>query len=129
MTQDDLGKFVGAHKTSISKYENRDDFWKNGQRSKTLFKLIKFIDGVYDDELISSGFGDTSEKTSSTNKEKPVEKKLVDITIKSRTVEETLNDAIGILQERLTCPDCSDDDAKIYVSMIAGLCDGYLQHK
>ena len=129
MTQDDLGKFVGAHKTVISKYENRDDFWKNGQRSKTLFKLINFINGVYDGELISSDFSDASEKTSSTNEEKTVEKKLVDITIKSRTVEETLNDAIDMLQKRLTCIDCSDDDAKIYVSMIAGLCDGYLQHK
>ena len=49
------------------------------------------------------------------------------INMENESVENTLNNIIDILQDKLSSDDCTPENTNTYVSMIIGLCNGYLQ--
>lgn len=131
MSQKVLGQLLGGiDHTTVSKYENHDSTWKGGVDNETVNNLIRFIGGEY-----STGYLDA-------HKEEPIHEHPVDecvmlpeesdstvdnITIGDESVESTLNNIIDILQDKLSSDDCTPENTNTYVSMIIGLCNGYLQ--
>lgn len=121
ISQTDLGRIVGVDKSTISKYENKDDSWKN-KENNTVQKLINFIKGEYDNKFKSENiieYNDVDER-------KPViEESNNDI--KNESIEEIFNSTIDFLQEKISDDGTTMEDIKVYVCMISGICNGYLQ--
>lgn len=131
MSQKDLGQLIGGmDNTTISKYENHDSTWKSGTNNETVTKLIRFIGGGYTADCLDA------------HKEESVHEPSVDecvilpeesdstvdgINMENESVENTLNNIIDILQDKLSSDDCTPENTNTYVSMIIGLCNGYLQ--
>lgn len=136
LSQKDLGLIVGGiDHTTVSKYENHDSVWKSGTNNETVTKLIKFIHGEYSTEIIKDSlevFKEEPVREPSADEctilpEKSNDDVADDIDIENGSVEDTLNNIIDILQDKLSCKDCTSEDSNTYVSMIVGLCNGYLQ--
>lgn len=154
LSQKELGAMLGIDFTTISHYENHDKNWKNG-RSKVAYKLIQFANGEYDvesNEMSMEGSGNPLEVsvTQSNNARDPrgpenignsvtTVKDIKDLTEEEdlRTIttfsgpvpiETTLNDLIDILQNKVAASK-SNVEFRVYISMIGGLCDGYLKCK
>lgn len=153
LSQRELGAMLGIDVTTISHFENHDKYWKNG-RSKAAYKLIQFANGEYDvesNEMLMEGSGNPLEVSviRSSNALDPrgpenmdnsvttvkdikdlTEEDLRTITTYSGPVpiETTLNDLIDILQNKVAASK-SNDEFRVYISMIGGLCDGYLRYK
>ena len=137
MSQKDLGQLIGGmDHTTVSKYENHDSMWKSGTNNETVTKLIEFVHDEYTTEIIKDILGVFKEESAL---EPSVDECVIlpeesdstvdDIAMENESVENTLNNIIDILQDKLSSAYCTDNDAKIYISMIAGVCNGYLQSK
>mgnify|MGYP000849485030 CR=1 FL=1 len=132
MSQKDLGLIVGGiDHTTISKYENHDNTWNGGTDNETVNNSIRFIEGEYITGYLNVHKEDAVH-------EPPVDECVIlpeesnddvtdDINIGNESVENTLNNIIDILQDKLSADDCTPENTNLYVSMIIGLCNGYLQ--
>lgn len=142
LSQKELGAMLGIDFTTISHYENHDKNWKN-TKSNVAYKLIQFVEGKYDVEEVEE----------SMKEETQIEEKMTDImesnngigytltTTETRTLEtapkesekdmllQTFNSVVDILQDRLIEPNLNEISRKTYISMIAGVCNGYLEHQ
>lgn len=147
LSQKELGAMLGIDFTTISHYENHDKYWKN-KNSRVAYKLIQFVEGKYDVEEVEEFMEEESAII-----ETQIEEKVTDImestdgigytltTTETRTLEtapkeseedtllQTFNSVVDILQDRLTEPNLNEISRKTYISMIAGVCDGYLEHQ
>lgn len=135
MSQKDLGQLIGGmDNTTVSKYENHDSTWRSGTNNETVTKLIEFVHGEYTTEIIKDILGVFKEESTL---EPSVDECMIlpeesdstvdDIAMENESVENTLNNIIDILQDKLSSDDCTPKNANTYVSMIIGLCNGYLQ--
>lgn len=136
MSQKDFGQLIGGiDNTTVSKYENHDSTWKSGTNNETVTKLIKFIHGEYSTEILKDSlevFKEESVREPSADEctilpEESNDDVADDIDIENGSVEDTLNNIIDILQDKLSSDDCTPENTNTYVSMIIGLCKGYLQ--
>lgn len=128
ISQKKLGTIIGIDGTTISKYESGEKLWNNrATYNNTQKLLIDFINGKYDGNF-SATAEHQPEYISSVGKRKEdtttsiivPEKKVND---SCQSVESTLNTVIDILQEKIS----HDENTEIYINMIIGICNGYLQ--
>lgn len=148
MSQKELGMMLGLNYTTIYNYEKHDKAWK-GKRSTVPSKLMEFLNGEYD--TVKNVEGPVEEEPAIM--ETQIEEKVTDITestdgigytlttTETRTLEtapkeseedeilRTFNSVVGILQDKLTEPNLNEISRKAYISMIAGVCNGYLEHQ
>lgn len=143
MSQKELGMMLGLDYTTICNYEKHDKAWK-GKRSNVPHKLMAFLNGEYD----TAENVDEPIEEESAIMETQVEDKMTDITkstdgigytlttteaesIESEVDEilQTFNSVVDILQDKLTEPKLHEISRKTYISMIAGVCNGYLEHQ
>lgn len=119
LTQLALSKIIGIHRATISNYENRSGEWNNKNNNNVISsRLIDFINGKYDDTIASK---QVQADTNVTEKPELLSERREET---GETVEKALNNIIDILQEKLSLS--TGKNTKKYVSMIAGVCNGYL---
>lgn len=125
MSQNDLGKLFNLSDSSISKYELHDSVWEN-KDSLTVKNLMDFIDGKYDNPNDVEEDKDKDKEASVISSINTSEVMEIIVT-KDNSVENTLNDMIDILQDKLAASKTDKKATHVYVAMIGGLCDAYLK--
>lgn len=131
MSQKDFGQLIGGiDNTTVSKYENHDSTWKSGTNNETVIKLIRFIGGGYTADCLDAHKEESVHEPSSDEcviLPEESDSTVDGINMENESVENTLNNIIDILQDKLSSDDCTPENTNTYVSMIIGLCNGYLQ--